>query len=49
MLNHAEASMILVIMLDPSKTVRPVKLTLSLTGRHGFFSFSFIRVWACPP
>ena len=30
--NHAKASMILVVMLDPSMTVRPVKLTLSLTG-----------------
>ena len=40
--NHAKASMILVVMLDPSMTVRPVKLTLSLTGSHTFFSFSFI-------
>ena len=35
--NHAKASMILVVMLDPSMTVRPVKLTLSLTGSHTFF------------
>ena len=42
MVNHAKASMILVVMLDPSMTVRPVKLTLSLTGSHTFFSFSFI-------
>ena len=40
--NHAKASMILVVMLDPSMTVRPVKLTLSLTGSHTFFSFFFI-------
>ena len=26
-LNHAKASMILVVMLDPSMTVRPVKLS----------------------
>ena len=42
MVNHAKASMILVVMLDPSMTVRPVKLTLSLTGSHTFFSFFFI-------
>ena len=42
MVNHAMASMILVVMLDPSMTVRPVKLTLSLTGSHTFFSFFFI-------
>ena len=30
-LNHAKASMILVVMLDPSMTVRPVKLSVSLT------------------
>ena len=41
-LNHAKASMILVVMLDPSMTVRPVKLTLSLTGSHTFRSFSFM-------
>ena len=40
--NHAKASMILVGMLAPRITVRPVKLTLSLTGSHAFFSFSFI-------
>ena len=40
--NHAKASMILVVMLDHSMTVRPVKLTLSLTDSHPFFSFSFI-------
>ena len=37
--NHAKASMILVVMLDPSMTVRPVKLTLSLTGSHTFSDF----------
>ena len=42
MVNHAKASMILVVMLDPSMTVRPVKLTLSSTGSHTFFSFFFI-------
>ena len=41
MVNHAKASMILVVMLDPSMTIRPVKLTLSLTGSHTF-SFSVI-------
>ena len=41
-LNHAKVSMILAVMLDPSMTVRPVKLTLSLTGSHTFFSFFFI-------
>ena len=42
--------MILVVMLDHSMTVRPVKLTLSLTGSHTFFSFSFIRrVGGMPP
>ena len=30
--NHAKASMILVVMLAPSMIVRPVKLTLSMTG-----------------
>ena len=40
--NRAEASMIWVVMLDPSMTVRPVKLTLSLTGSRTFFSFFFI-------
>ena len=48
-LNHAKASMILVVMLDPSMTVRPVKLTLSLTGSHTFFSFSFIMGGGMPP
>ena len=47
--NHAKASMILVVMLDPSMTVRPVKLTLSLTGSHTFFSFSFIMGGGMPP
>ena len=36
-------------MLDPSMTVRPVKLTLSFTGGHTFFSFSFIMGWGMPP
>ena len=49
MVNHAKASMILVVMLDPSMTVRPVKLTLSLTGSHTFFSFSFIMGGGMPP
>ena len=47
--NHAKASMILVVMLDPSMTVRPVKLTLSLTGSHTFFSFSFNMGGMPPP
>ena len=47
--NHAKASMILVVMLDPSMTVRPVKLTLSLTGSHTFFSFFFIMGGMPPP
>ena len=34
-----ELSMTLVVMLDPTMTVGPVKLTLSLTGSHTFFSF----------
>ena len=41
--------MIFVVMLDPSMTVRPVKLTLSLTGSHTFFSFSFIMGGMPPP
>ena len=49
MVNHAKASMILVVMLDPSMTVRPVKLTLSLTGSHTFFSFSLIMGVGMPP
>ena len=47
--NHAKASMILVVMLDPSMTVRPVKLTLSLTGSHTFFLFSFTMGGRMPP
>ena len=47
--NHAKASMILVVMLDPSMTVRPVKLTLSLTGSHTFVSLSFIMRGGMPP
>ena len=39
MVYHAKASMILVVMLDPTMTVKPVKLTLNLTGSHTFFSF----------
>ena len=46
--DHAKASMILVVMLDPSMTVRPVKLTLSLTGSCTFI-FSFILGAAHPP
>ena len=42
--NHAKASMILVVMLDPSMTVRPVKLTLSLTGSHTFFLHAMIML-----
>ena len=34
--------MILVVMLGPSMTVKPVKLTLSLTGIHTVFLFFFI-------
>ena len=40
--NHAKANMILAVMLDPTMTVRPVKLTLSLTGSHTFFLHTLI-------
>ena len=47
--NHAKASMILVVMLDPSMTVRPVKLTLSLTGSSTFFFFFILVGGHVPP
>ena len=46
--NHAKASMILVVMLDPSMTVRPVKLTLSLTGSQHIFLIFLHYGGACP-
>ena len=47
--NHAKASMTLAVIRDPSMTVRPIKLTLSLTGSHTFFSFSFIMAGGHAP